>query len=87
MLTREMTDNSNYMEMAYGQESVGLFYNPNTNTFVDEDGFIIWSIFEIISPNDLYLFKRHKEYMLAQHQTVSELLVEVFYLEEGDQFD
>ena len=60
-------------------DSVGLFYDADRNVFIDEDGFIIWSIFEIITPNDLFLFKRNQEYMLVRHRSIPELLVELYY--------
>jgi hypothetical protein len=49
---------------------------------VDEDGFVIWSIFEIISPNDLYLFKEKREYFLLPHRNFPELMVELYYPED-----
>ena len=60
-------------------DSVGLFYDADRNVFIDEDGFIIWSIFEVITPNDLFLFKRNQEYMLVRHRSIPELLVELYY--------
>ena len=69
---------ANYMEESFS-DSVGLFYDAERNVFIDEDGFIIWSIFEVITPNDLFLFKRNREYMLVQHRTMPEVLVELYY--------
>ena len=69
---------SDYMEEGFS-DSIGLFYDIDRNVFIDEDGFIIWSIFEIISPNDLFLFKRNQEYMLVRHRSIPELLVELYY--------
>lgn len=60
-------------------DSIGLFYDIDRNVFIDEDGFIIWSIFEVITPNDLFLFKRNQEYMLVRHRSIPELLVELYY--------
>lgn len=67
-------------------DSVGLFYDADRNVFIDEDGFIIWSIFEIISPNDLYLFKRNREYMLVPHRSIPTLLVELYYPDGDDTY-
>lgn len=67
-----------YMEEGFS-DSIGLFYDADRNVFIDEDGFIIWSIFEIISPNDLFLFKQNREYMLVRHRSIPELLVELYY--------
>jgi len=61
------------------EDAIGLFYDAECNVFIDEDGFISWSIFEIISPNDLFLFKRNQEYMLVRHRSIPELLVELYY--------
>jgi hypothetical protein len=63
-------------------DAVGLFYDAERNCFVDEDGFVIWSIFEIISPNDLYLFKEKREYFLIPHRNFPELMVELYYPED-----
>ena len=74
-----------YMEEGFS-DSVGLFYDADRNVFIDEDGFIIWSIFEIISPNDLYLFKRNREYMLVPHRSIPTLLVELYYPDGDDTY-
>ena len=58
---------------------IGLFYDRDENVFIDEDGFIVWSIFEAITPNDLFLFKLNKAYMLVQHRTMTKVLVELYY--------
>lgn len=63
-------------------DAVGLFYDAERNCFVDEDGFVIWSIFEIISPNDLYLFKEKREYFLIPHRNSPDLMVELYYPED-----
>lgn len=75
-----------YMDNTF-RDSIGIFYVPEWNVFMDEDGFIIWSIFEIITPNDLFLFKRNKEYMCVQHCTMKEVLVEMYYQDKDDDID
>ena len=65
-------------------DSIGLFYDAESNRFVDEDGFIIWSIFEIITPNDLLLFKLNRCYTLVRHRSIPEVLVELYYPEDYD---
>ena len=67
-----------YMEKSFS-DSIGLFYDAENNIFIDEDGFLIESIFEIISPNDLFLFKYNQEYMSVRHRSIPELLVELYY--------
>ena len=61
---------------------IGLFYDAEQNVFIDEDGFVIWSIFEIISPNDLYLFKEKCEYFLIPHRSCPDLMIELYYPED-----
>lgn len=39
------------------------------------------AIFEIISPNDLYLFKENREYVLIQHRNFPDCHVELYYPE------
>ena len=65
-------------------DTVGLFYDPRINRFEDEDGFIVWSIFEIVTPNDIYLFRHNQEYMLVPHRQFKDVGVELFYPEAGD---
>lgn len=60
-------------------DRVGLFYNKEKNLFEDEGGFIVWDIFNWITPNDLYLFKHYKEDMLVQHQFIKGLYCELYY--------
>lgn len=60
---------------------IGLFYDADRNLFTDEDGFIVWSIFELITPNDLLLFRKHEQYMVVPHRSVKNVLVEIFYPE------
>ena len=66
------------------EDAIGLFYVKEWNVFQDEDGFIVWNIFEIISPNDLFLFKKNKEYMLVPHSTIPGVLVELFWPDDDD---
>lgn len=61
------------------KDAIGLFYDADSNVFVDEDGFIVWSLLELITPNDLFLFHAHKEYMVFNHRSLKNLLVEIFY--------
>ena len=63
---------------------VSLYYDPRSNRFEDEDGFIVWSIFELITPNDVYLFRENQEYMIVPHRQLKGVGVELYYPEEGD---
>lgn len=49
-----------------GPNTITLYYNKEENRFVDEDGYIIYHIFGIVTPNDIYMFKKNKEYMLLK---------------------
>jgi hypothetical protein len=66
--------------------SISLFYNHRNNTFVDDNGFIVWNIFEAITPNDLYLFKHHKEYTIVNHRTLHGVVVELFWPGEDEYY-
>jgi len=71
-------DSAELLDLGF-EDSIGIFYDIERNVFIDEDGFIIWAIFELITPNDLFLFKQNKEYMLVQHRAMQEVLVEMYY--------
>lgn len=61
------------------KDAIGLFYDADKNVFVDEDGFVVWSIFELITPNDLFLFHAHKESIVVDHRSIKDMVVEIFY--------
>ena len=61
-------------------DSILLFYDKKTNLFFDEGGYAIFSIFGIITPNQLYLFKQKKQYMTVHG--VHGDLVELVWPEE-----
>jgi len=61
-----------------GCESVCLYYNKEDNVFVDEDGYIICNLFELIAPNDLYLFRKHQTYMVVRHRTLPGFICELY---------
>lgn len=67
-------------------DAIGLFYDTDQNVFVGEDGFIVWSIFELITPNDLLLFRERKDYMVVDHRTLDNVVVELYY-PNGDDDD
>ena len=76
-------DTDELLDLGY-EDTVGLFYVKEWNVFMDEDGFIVWDIFEIITPNDLFLFKKNQEYMLIPHCTAPGVLVELFWQDDDD---
>lgn len=65
--------------MIGAKEVIGLFYDADKNVFVDEDGYVVWSIFSLITPNDLFLFHAHKEYLMVNHRSDPNTLIEIFY--------
>lgn len=63
----------------YELDFISLYYNKEDNVFVDDDGFIIWNIFNTISLNDLYLFHQVQEDMLVRHRTLPGVTCELCY--------
>lgn len=66
------------------QRVIGLFYDVLKNVFIDEDGFEIHNIYEIISPNMVYLFRHHQEYMIVHHRNLPGVVCELFWPDDGD---
>jgi hypothetical protein len=67
-----------------GDENL-LFYDDVRNVMIDCGGFIVWNIFDYISPNDLYLFKTHKEDMVVVNNSGQR--IELIWPEhEGDEY-
>lgn len=60
-------------------EVFGIFYDADNNWFVDEDGYIIYDLFSIITPNDLFLFRYKQEYMLVPYRADKKMGVEIFF--------
>jgi hypothetical protein len=57
----------NYVELYEGHiDMKALYYNLEDNLMFDADGKTIIDIFRIISPNDLFLFKKNKEWMIVR---------------------
>lgn len=65
-------------------DSVGLWYNIENNVFTDDDGFIVWSLFELVRPNDIFLFKRYQENQIVKHRTQPNTIVELFWPENEE---
>jgi len=58
---------------------IGLWYYPEDNLFIDDNGFPVFDIFRMITPNDLFLFRHDKEYTLLSCSTNPKIGVELFY--------
>lgn len=56
-----------------------LFYDADHNWFVDEDGEIVYNMYQYITPNDLYLFKRSKCYMVFPFVQEKGVSIELYY--------
>lgn len=65
---------------------MALYYLKDDNVFMDGEGEIVFEIFEVISPNDLYLFKRNKEHTIVNHHTEPGLLVDLYWPEEDEYY-
>lgn len=57
-----------YAYKHYGSEDhVTLYYDEHNNILIDEDGFIVFDIYEYITPNELALFKKSKVWMIFRN--------------------
>lgn len=65
-------------------EFMTLYYMKDDNMFMDGEGFIIYDLFEIITPNDLYMFRKDREDMIVKHATIKGYWVEILWPEEND---
>lgn len=69
------------------EESVAIYYNINNRFFEDEDGYPIYDIYRIITPNDMLLFLHNKCYMITKHQSILKVFVEMYYLQEEGYYE
>lgn len=60
---------------------IGLFYNEDTKRFIDEDGYVVWNIFELITPNDLLLFRESQDYFVTRHRALKGVFIELYWPE------
>ena len=67
-------------------DAFGLFYDLENNVFMDEGGFIVWSIFDYITPNDLILFRETREYMAVPMRTQRGVLCELFWPTDDEEY-
>jgi hypothetical protein len=58
-------------------EILYFFYDPRDNIFCDQFGFIVLNIFEMITPNDLLLFKEDHGYCIFPHRHSNNILCEI----------
>ena len=62
---------------------VTLYYYPDAKAFTDDSGFIVYSIYDYITPNMFNLFLMLKEYMLIE--VTLNNFVELIYPEEEEE--
>lgn len=59
-----------------------LYYDPDRNKMMNEDGFIIYDIYRIVPPSRYQLFLLTKEYMVFE--TSPGCFVELIYPEDDE---
>jgi len=63
---------------------VVFFYYEEQNLMFDEDGFPVFNIFEYITPNEFFIFKTNKEYMIIIEP--NRPVIELIYPEHDDDY-
>jgi hypothetical protein len=61
-----------------------LFYDQVGNVMIDPDGYIVTNIYDIITPNDLFLFKSKKEDLMVRGKSGG--YVELIWPEHDETF-
>lgn len=64
---------------------MSLYYFKNDNVFMDGEGELIFELFEVITPNDLYLFKQKKKRIVVDHCTKVGCFVELYWPDQEDE--
>lgn len=54
-----------------------IFYYEHYNLFLDEDAYIIYDIYNVITPNDVFLFKRNKKNMIVPQMRNKSVGIEI----------
>jgi hypothetical protein len=60
-----------------------ICYNAKENIFYYDGGYVNFNIFAIMTPNEVYLFKKNKEDILVRAKTGD--IYEIFYEDENDE--
>jgi len=56
---------------------IRLYYDSKDNVFYDEDGFVVFNIFDYITPTDLYLFKNSIYDMFVSYDNGAVVVCEI----------
>lgn len=65
-------------------------YDPYTNRFYDQCGFHIINIYEIVTPNDIFLFKKnHLEHSWFNHRGIRNVVCKIIMngVEDDEEYD
>lgn len=62
------------------EKYISIYYNSDKRYFEDDQGFIIYDIYKIISPNDFMLFMDLKDEMITTHKSLPNIYVEMYYI-------
>jgi len=54
-----------------------FFYDSEENIFYDQCGQIVINIFEVLTPNDIFLFKQDPGYNVFSHRDNNRILCEI----------
>lgn len=57
-----------------------IYYYEDENVFTDEDGHVIYDTFDIITPNDIYLFKHDPAFNSFRMVSDREVIVQIIYI-------
>ena len=55
-----------------------LYYDSIRNIMTDDMGYIVYNIFDYMTPNDLFMLRKNKKDMLIEHNRYGQF-VEVIY--------
>lgn len=62
---------------------IPIFYFPEDNRFIDVFGEVIYNVFEMITPNDLYLFQNDPDQKEFRHRSIKDAIVQIIDMEDN----
>ena len=63
--------------MRPGYEIKSIYYYPDLNIFTDEDGNVIFNMFTIATPSQIFLMKLKRGYFYIDHPTDKDIKYEI----------